>query len=315
MNRDYYSEKDDVHEGARPDDGVLVAEIVPEELTAEMLGAPPRPRRFWLPLGLFVATCWSTWYAGQAGFVVNGWMYAAAVMTILVCHEAGHFLQARRYGVRASFPYFIPMPITPFGTMGAVIAMNSRIKDRRALYDIGITGPLAGLVPTIFFCIVGLSLSRHLLATEAIRPGEASFGMPLLFRAMDRWLIGPLPPGYAIDLHPLAFAGLVGMFITALNLIPIGQLDGGHVLYAILRRKAHVVAVILLTAAAVVAFLHIKDFGGWLLMIFLLAAMGPRHPPTADDYVPLGTARIILGWLTLAFLFIGFTPTPIIINY
>ena len=131
---------------------------------------------------------------------------------------------------------------------------------------------------------------------------------------MDRWLLGPLPPGHEVIAHPLAFAGLVGMFITALNLIPIGQLDGGHVLYAILRRKAHAVAMILLTAAAVVVVWHIHAFGGWLLMIFLLAAMGPRHPPTADDHVPLGTARIILGWLTLAFLFIGFTPTPIIVN-
>lgn len=314
MDGDYYSEKNDMHERAGPEEGMLVAEIVPEELTAEMLGAPPRPRRVWLPLALFLATCWSTWYAGQEGYRADGWMYAAAVMTILVCHEAGHFLQARRYGVHTSFPYFIPMPITPFGTAGAVIGMSSQIKDRRALYDIGITGPLAGLVPTIFFCIVGLSLSRHAFLSEAMRSRVPSFGEPLLFQAMVRWLLGPLPPGHEVIAHPLAFAGLVGMFITALNLIPIGQLDGGHVLYAILRRKAHAVAMILLTAAVVVVVWHIHAFGGWLLMIFLLAAMGPRHPPTADDHVPLGTARIILGWLTLAFLFIGFTPTPIVVN-
>ena len=109
----------------------------------------------------------------------------------------------------------------------------------------------------------------------------------------------------------MAYAGWVGLFITALNLFPIGQLDGGHVLYALLRRKAHVVATLLLVAAAVIVFWHIKQFGQWMLMIFLLTMMGPRHPPTADDAVPLGTWRIILGWLTLAFLPIGFTPTPI----
>ena len=112
-------------------------------------------------------------------------------------------------------------------------------------------------------------------------------------------------------MNPLLLAGWVGLFVTALNLVPIGQLDGGHILYALLRRKAHAVASILLVAAVVVVVLHIHLLGGWILLLFLLMVMGPRHPPTADDYVPLGTGRIILGWLTLAFLVIGFTPVPI----
>jgi membrane-associated protease RseP (regulator of RpoE activity) len=129
---------------------------------------------------------------------------------------------------------------------------------------------------------------------------------------MTGWLHGPIPPGFALGLHPVALAGWVGLFVTALNLVPIGQLDGGHVLYALLRRKAHAVATILLVAAVVMVVLNIRVLFGWLLLLFLLVMMGPRHPPTADDYVPLGAVRIILGWLTLAFLLIGFTPVPLL---
>jgi membrane-associated protease RseP (regulator of RpoE activity) len=173
------------------------------------------------------------------------------------------------------------------------------------LFDIGISGPLAGLAPTLLFCVLGLYWPKPDMSGLVL-------GKPLLFTWLTNLIYGPIPFGFEM-VGPLARAGLVGLFITALNLFPIGQLDGGHVLYALLRRKAHVVATILLTAAAVMVVWHIDQLGGWMLMIFLLAMMGPRHPPTANDDVPLGTGRIILGWLTLAFLLIGFTPTPIII--
>ena len=126
---------------------------------------------------------------------------------------------------------------------------------------------------------------------------------------MTRWYFGPLAEGQTVFVHPLGFAGWVGMFITALNLIPIGQLDGGHALYALLREKARIVAWTLLFAAFAAVII-----GGryeWSLMLLLLVMIGPSHPPTADDTVPLGTGRIILGWLTLAFVIVGFTPTPI----
>ena len=148
------------YEGPGPEQQILIAELVPEELTAEMVGTPPPRRRVWLPLGLFVATCASTWYAGDQVFDGKGWIYALAVMTILICHEMGHFVQAWRYGVHASFPFFIPMPISPFGTFGAVIGMSSRITNRRVLFDIGITGPLAGLVPTLVCCVLGIRASH-----------------------------------------------------------------------------------------------------------------------------------------------------------
>jgi membrane-associated protease RseP (regulator of RpoE activity) len=276
---------------------------------------PPRhrTRRWRLPLTLFVFTCLSTLWAGEL-WIPDGsgwaaWMYAVPLMMILVCHEAGHFLQALRYRIFASFPFFIPMPITPIGTMGAVIAMEAHVGDRRALFDVGITGPLAGLVPTLVFCILGL----HWSAFEPRWPGDGTIVGPALFQFFASWIIGPVPAGYQIAYHPTAVAGLVGMLITAINLFPIGQLDGGHILYGLLRRKAHAVAWLLLAGATATILFAAFVLGqyevlGLLLMVGLLVALGPRHPPTADDYVPLGRLRLTLGWLTLAFVPLGFAP-------
>ena len=231
-------------------------------------------------------------------------MYGVAIMTILTCHEAGHFIQTRRYGVPASFPFFLPIPLPPIGTMGAVIAMDSRISDRRALFDIGITGPLAGLVPTLICCVVGLQLS--VVAPQITGPME--LGEPLLFKGLGWLTFGPIPESSTIYLHPIAMAGWVGLLITALNLMPIGQLDGGHILYGLLRSRAHAVATMLLFSA--MAAVLVFGLWGWTLMMCLLMLMGPKHPPTANDNAPLGRFRIALGWLTLAFVPLGFTPVP-----
>ena len=235
-----------------------------------------------------------------------GPVYAAAIMTTLLFHEFGHYLQAVRYGVPASLPFFIPLPKSLIGTMGAVIAMRPHVGDRRAIFDIGITGPLAGLVPALVFSVIGL----HLSEVVAVDPRADMFrlGEPLLFKALAYLVFGPLGPHEEVMLHPLAFAGWVGVFITALNLIPIGQLDGGHVLYGLLLRRLYWVS----TMALGVAMLCVVVFGywGWSLMILLLILMGPLHPPTANDDIPLGTGRTILGWLTLLFVPIGFTPVP-----
>ena len=299
-----------------------LVEIVPASAWQFQEMPPPQPvrkRRLRLPVLLFIATCLSTLLAGTseadmqlnwAQSLIQGLKYAVPLMTILVCHEMGHFLQAWRHGVYASFPFFIPVPFPPIGTMGAVIAMEARMGHRRALFDIGITGPLAGLVPTIIFCVWGIKMStvepivNHLDGT--------SIGTPLLVNFIIEWLGKPIPTGYVMNLHPMAFAGWVGLLITSLNLIPIGQLDGGHVLYALLRRKANVIArlLLVLAAGAVVYF----GLYMWILMIFILIMMGPVHPPTADDQEPLGWPRILLGWLTLAFIPIGFTPMPFIVG-
>jgi len=140
-------------------------------------------------------------------------------------------------------------------------------------------------------------------------PGELEFGEPLVFNLLAPRILGPVPEGLEVQLGPMAMAGWVGLLVTALNLFPIGQLDGGHILYSLLRRRAHPVATTLLAAAVVGAVVF--RLTGWSVMLLLLILMGPKHPPTSDDNVSLGAGRILLGWLTLAFLPVGFTPDPI----
>lgn len=273
----------------------------PDEFTAPQSTArqAPAKRRILLPVVLFLATCISTYLTGGLAFAVS-------LMLILTTHELGHFFQTLRYRVPASLPYFIPMPISPIGTMGAVIGMQAHVGDRKALYDIGISGPLAGLVPALACTVIGLQHSQ--VVAVAGRQDLWTLGEPLLFKLLAYLTFGPLDEGHDIVLHPLAYAGWVGIFITALNLIPIGQLDGGHVLYALLLKRAHRIATLLLVAA--VAAVAILGYWGWSLMLLLLLLIGPKHPPTADDSVPLGAGRIILGWLTLLFVIVGFTPQP-----
>ena len=290
----------------------VLAEVVPEPAREELpSGRSPSRRKMpaGLPLILFVATCLSTYFVGFVLYgPLNALFYAVPIMTILACHEAGHYFQARRYHVRSSFPFFIPIPIPPIGTMGAVIGMSSHIPGRRALFDIGISGPLAGLVPTLLCIVLGL----HWSELAATMPGDPllQFGEPLLFKLLAWAEFGPIAQGQTVYLHPLGIAGWVGLLITSLNLFPIGQLDGGHVLYALLQKKAHRVASWLLLAAAVAVIIF--GYVWWLLMLFLLMMMGPKHPPTRDDRQPLGPWRVVIGWLTLAFLPLGFTPNPLV---
>lgn len=287
---------------------------------------PRRPRRL-LPFVLFVATCLSTFWAGGTmfgldvvpgdppepvinlpRFVTSGLHYSAALMAILFAHEMGHFVQAVRYHVPASWPWFIPMPFSPLGTMGAVIVQASGRADRKQMFDIGISGPLAGLVVAIPITILGLQESR-IENIEAFR-GGVTFGNPLLLQWLAEWHFGrPLLEHQDITLTPLLHAGWVGILITALNLIPIGQLDGGHILYGLIGRRAHGVAYLLLWTA-VIWMVTTRNWS-YAVMIFLLLTLGTRHPPTRDDSVPLGGFRVLLGWLTLAFVLIGFTPNPI----
>ena len=276
-------------------------------------GWPPpvyRRRRLYLPIALFVATCASTyfsyklWYSSAASEALT---YAVSIMTILLCHEAGHFIQTLRYRVYASLPYFIPMPGSPIGTLGAVIGMEARVGDRKAVFDIGISGPLAGLVPTLIFTVIGVA-HAHYQPVLPLVSGGLRFGDPIILQGIAYWIKGPVPDGMDLVLNPMLFAGWVGLLITSLNLMPVGQLDGGHILYALLPRKAHLVAWLFLVSA--IAAMIVFGLLNWIVMVILLLFMGPRHPPTANDSVPLGALRIILGWLTLAFVVVGFTPRP-----
>ena len=250
-----------------------------------------------------------------SGRLINGLIYSSCVMAILTAHEFGHYLQSRRYRVSASLPYFIPFPVSPFGTMGAVIVQQSGVADRKSMFDIAITGPLAGLVVALPVAYFGIRNSH----VEVIGGPVAVYGNPLLLKWMYQAVHGTIPVGYEVPLNPMLFAGWVGIFITALNLVPIGQLDGGHILYCLIGRKAHYVARALFVFAASVVvvnvfFLNNEAYIAWWLMLFLIWIFGTRHPPTANDRIPLGRVRVALGWLALMFVFIGFTPTPIYIN-
>lgn len=269
-------------------------------------GPPALPSRrvigranYWLHGGLFALTIVST-------MLVGGPLYGLAIVLILLAHEMGHYLAARHYRVPATLPYFIPMPLTVFGTMGAVIRMDSVGQDRKVLFDIGVAGPIAGLVLSLPACLIGLSMSR-VVETTQIGANHISLGSSLLFQWFQDLQFGHVPEGRDVLLHPVAFAGWAGLFVTALNLLPIGQLDGGHVVYALLGRRSR-----WLSLAVTAGFLAMAIFVSptWLLMAVLLLVFGIRHPPTGDDTVPIDRGRRLIGVALMIVLVLAFTPKP-----
>ena len=235
----------------------------------------------------------------------NALLFATALMFILTCHELGHYLQSLRYRLRSSLPYFLPMPFGPLGTFGAVIAMDDEVPHSRALFDIGISGPLAGLVPTFVFLYYGIQWSH----VGPHQPGAIEFGDPLLFQWLTFQIFGHIPPDMMLHKHPVALAAWAGLLLTSLNLMPFSQLDGGHVFYALLGRRS--IPVVHCIFAAVIIAIAWFQLWNWSLLLILIALLGISHPPTADDRVPLKLFRHCLGWTTLLFIFVGFVPTPI----
>ena len=284
-----------------------------------------RSDRTWLPLALFLATLGSTMYMGgwhHAAFLSNlsgdlpdfallpGAWYSFTILAILGTHELGHYYACRYYRVDASPPYFLPVPLVLTGTFGAFIRIRQRIPTKAMLFDIGAAGPIAGFVVAVPALFAGVALSRVTPLPEDTG-GLITFGEPLLFQAAA-WLIwGPLPEGHAINLHPMGFAAWFGLLATALNLFPIGQLDGGHISYAALGSRS--TAVTLGTAAVVVGLTFFSL--SWLvwaaLMVIMLAVFGPRHPRTLDDHVPLDSRRRWVALATAAIFVLCFTPAPI----
>ena len=239
--------------------------------------------------------------------LVGGISYSLALLAILLTHEMGHYLMAKRHRIPATLPYFLPMPFTIFGTFGAVIKMDGRRATRKQLFDVGVAGPLAGVVIAIPITLIGIRLSR--VVPEDFGAGQMlALGDSLLFLLLSRVAAGPVPEGKTILLHPVAFAGWVGLFVTALNLLPIGQLDGGHVLYGLLGRKAAPIALAALGGFAVLALVLSP---GWLLLVFLLLYFGYRHPPALGEEIGLDKRRKWIGILTLLLFIAAFTPVPI----
>jgi membrane-associated protease RseP (regulator of RpoE activity) len=270
-----------------------------------------------LHLVLFLATVATTIIAGALQQGVNplshpldlykGIPFSFTLLLILGAHEMGHYLVSRRHHLSVTLPYFIPAPPFPFivGTFGAFIRIRSPIQDKRALLDVGCAGPLTGVAVSIPVILVGLKLS-----TVKLIPGGAEglvLGEPLLFQILSWAVFGPLSPDQNIILHPMAFAGWIGLLVTALNLTPMGQLDGGHVAYALFPESHRLISLACLFLLVVSGLLF---WGGWLFWALLNLFLGLRHPPPAYDWVPLDRRRKILGIITILVLVLTFTPTP-----
>ncbi|HEX5760754.1 MAG TPA: site-2 protease family protein [Thermoanaerobaculia bacterium] len=252
-----------------------------------------------------VAAVWS-----DPALLRLGLSFSLAVLAILLVHELGHYLACRRYGLAATLPYFLPAPFG-IGTVGAFIKIRAPIRGKRELFDVGASGPFAGFLALLPFLFLGLARSRPVpLADAVIPPGVTAFilvpGRSLLFELVSRLFHGPLPAGTVLDLHPLALAAWFGLLATAINLLPLGQLDGGHILYAATGRLQRRLALGLWALLALGSLL----WPGWLVWSAIVLMMGLRHPPVRDEAEPLGRGRQALALLALL-LFVGcFMPVP-----
>jgi membrane-associated protease RseP (regulator of RpoE activity) len=313
----------------------------------DVVGRPGSRSRFpAVHVALFVATLCTTLWAGftqsplaahpTVGNVVRGGLpFAGSLIAILFTHEMGHYLFARRYQVAATLPYFIPVPFG-FGTLGAVIRMRSAIPSRRAILDIGAAGPLAGLAVALPLYFLGLSLSEVRELPESLARAEAPsllsaarwvllwvtghgagggeyvgaiYGDSALTWVAQRIVVGDVAPGYDVALHPVGVAAWLGLLVTTLNLVPLGQLDGGHVLYALFGRGRARDLSRLVSAALLLAgvFVSWNWFVWWLLTRFLVRL---GHPPALDEE-PLDPRRKAIAWLSLLLFALTFVPVPV----
>ena len=308
----------------------------------------PAPQPWSIPrinLVLFLLTLLTTTMAGadSAGALITlhnplqslinlgaGLSYSIPVMAILLAHEMGHYLASRRHGVEATLPYFIPdvvftmmfaifpvlfgIPLLLIGTFGAFIRMKTPARTRRAMFEIGAAGPWAGFVVALLAVILGLKLST--VTPLDASAGGYNLGNSIIFWSVSRVVLGVDPNSVNVMLHPIAFAGWFGLFLTALNLLPVGQLDGGHVVYSLLGGRVHRIVSRLCWAATalmvVVPYALGYDFWlGWLIWFALVFFLGLGHPSTVDVHTPLTGNRRIMAWATIA-LFIGtFSPVPV----
>ena len=248
-----------------------------------------------------------------------GLVYALCAILILGSHEMGHYLFCRWYGVEATLPYFLPAPSPPFlfGTFGAVIRMRPPIPSRRALFDIGIAGPIAGFLVALPVLVIGVAVSQ-VVPNPPDASGSMEFGEPLLLTLLTRLIHGVIPEGSILLMSPALLAGWFGLLVTAMNLFPVGQLDGGHVSYA-LSPKTHP-AIARLTAISmgvlVLVCLGMRIFNPWLLWTIILWILSRfRHPPVEISDEPLGAARIALAVFAAIIFIVSFIPLPIQANF
>lgn len=289
-------------------------------------------KRVWLNIVLFVVTAFSTFFVGitwsvsyiyadslsqgpdlsldikifnDPQVIFLSIIYAVVLLGILLGHELGHFLTCQYYRIQATLPYFIPAP-TLIGTLGAFIKIKSPITRKQQLFDIGVAGPLTGFILSVPTLIYGLSVSKAVPALP--REGSLIFGEPLLLKIVEGMIFKNVPPDFDIILHPVAFAGWVGIFVTALNLFPVGQLDGGHVAYALFGPKSRNMAKVFF---GVFLFLGIFFWIGWLIWAVLIYFLGLKHPRVVDEANPLSPGRRVIGFVMIGIFILSFIPDPV----
>ncbi len=279
----------------------------------------------WFNLALFGLTVITTlltgalwdgvdWISDPSMFLVDPWRlfyaglpFSISLLAILLFHEFGHYFAARYHGVNVSLPYFIPAPpgITLIGTFGALIKSRSPFINKKQLMDVGSAGPLAGLIIAIIVLIIGIKLS-----TVQPMPAEFAgilFGESLLFNLITYLVKGPIADSQVLMINSIGFAGWVGLLVTMFNLLPLGQLDGGHIAYALFGKSQRNIANLMLIGLAVMSFY----WPGWIVWLFIAIILRPSHPPTVMDEVPLGPGRKLIGILSVLAFIICFIPAPL----
>lgn len=290
--------------------------------------AGPRPQRIWLHAVLFLLTLFTTTLAGinhygaflsefgaktvvpTSSLIFNGFWYSLTILAILGAHEMGHYVACRYYRVDATLPFFIPAPFVLTGTFGAVIRIRQPILRKRALFDIGIAGPIAGFLVAVPALFLGLLLS----STAPLPPetgGLLELGEPPLFKWAVALVWPTLPDGQTLNMHPMTFAAWFGLLATALNLFPIAQLDGGHISYAVFGRRSTVITHVMLGVAVVLTTVSLSWVVWTIMILAMLFIAGPRHPPTLDESVRLDTPRLWLAAFAAVMFIVCFTPAPI----
>ena len=298
---------------------------------------PPTPQRGpGVNIILFLLTCLSTLYVGGAMTGnASGLFYAVGLMAILLTHEMGHYIAARIHHVRASLPYFIPMPFTILGTFGAIIVTRSPFPTRREIFDVGVAGPLAGFVVALPTWLIGLSLSevvpRETFDAQIGDGLSIEYGESILTWATSHLFFPDMSADAIIIAHPLAIAGWVGLIITAINLLPAGSLDGGHISYAFFWRHhrrlsiATAIGMVLLGSAAIQFWPETPAAWGpipvsinfedprvvWLFWALLVSLFALNHPPPLNPFVPMTRGRKIVAGATLCIFILTFVPAPL----
>lgn len=261
----------------------------------------PGKSRIHLNVFLFLVTIITTISAGYlfGGNLIDGVAFAVAIMAIIGTHESAHYFAAKKHGVKATLPYFIPAP-TILGTFGALINIKSAIPDRNALFDLGVSGPIAGFLVTIPVLIIGLNISQ----VAPLQPGSYSFYPPLLIQIIMSFTSPQIPSGYDLFMHPVAFAGWVGIIVTMLNLMPVAVLDGGHISRSIFNKKSHYY----ISLAGIIVTVIL----GWYLMAVLMAVfllfIAKSHPGALDNVSKISRNRKIIALLVLIIFILCLSP-------